>query len=77
MPDNYMKTRPFPCGSSRESARGGDQKLFFKTESQYGNTKAEMITTSIIETGTHKFLRGNLALKMLPRTDSTETVTKS
>ena len=50
MHDNYMKTRPFPSGSSRESAPGGDQKLFFKTESQNDNAKAEMITTSLIET---------------------------
>ena len=32
MPDkhNYMKTRPFRSGSSRELARGGGQKIIFQ-----------------------------------------------
>ena len=49
---NYMKTRPFRKGSSREPPRvGGRETIFFKIESQHEDKTAEMIITRLTKTG--------------------------
>ena len=65
---------------NRLDVRG--KKSFFKTETQHENTRAKMITIKLIETEAleqvkNKFSGGNLVQKILPRTDSTEKVTKN
>ena len=80
-----MKTRPFRSGSSHELVQcgggGRGAKIFLKkTESQHEDTTVELITTNLIETGAlgqvFTTSGGNLAQKILPRTDFTASYKK-
>ena len=79
---NYMRTRPFRSGPSRESIQDGGQKIVFQNIEMVRwyksrNDYHQSYWNRSFETGNRKFSRENYAQKILPRTVSTGKVTRS